>query len=427
MAAPRNQLQDALRLYRQGDLPRAQMLLETLDFEQLPADIQLEANYLWGIVLARRGEALEAAQRFQTCVSRDPRFFPALDAWGNVLANIGDARGAIEKYRRALTVAPKHNCAHVLFNYGAVLMRNGNTLRALHKFRESFRIAPTNADSAYMAGLCFLTLGRPRGARKWFRVALKLKPDSARDHSALGNAYSIEGRDQSAFAAFARALEIDESFHDAWYNWAAALAARKDYAGAIRTVKGGLRHHPRSFELLTQQVFCLRQMGAYDAALAAIRRTRTLLAEDRSSDRAAHFEDALTANESGVLRGLGRLRQARVALLDMLRRSPEPCPNVLAELRVIDSRPLAEARRVELMVKVHPAEVMFDADEAGRTRPYQRTYWVVAANAKDARRMIRELEPTEASVRFESGASVIEELKDAVQGILERTPAMPVE
>ena len=100
-----DKLREALNLYREGDLTRAEMLLESIDIDDLDPDLHVETNYLWGLVLARRGDALEAAHRFQLCVKQEPRFFPALDAWGNVLANLGDSRGAIEKYKRALAVA----------------------------------------------------------------------------------------------------------------------------------------------------------------------------------------------------------------------------------------------------------------------------------------------------------------------------------
>ncbi len=424
---PEEQLRDALALAQGGDLARAQMLLELLPLDALEPRLQLEANYLWGLVLARRGDPLEAAHRFQLCVRQDQRFFPALDAWGNVLASIGDARGAIEKYKRALAVAPPRNAAHVLFNYGVVLLRNGYNLRALRKFREAFRRDPANADAAYMTGVCFLNLKRPRGARKWLNEALRLHPRSPRNLTALGNALALEQRDAEAAQAFERALALDGTFHDAWYNWAALLAARADFANAIRKAKSGLKHHPRSFELVVMQLFCLRQMGAYDAALNAARRARQWLAESRADERAGHFADLLTANQASALRGLGRARQARAVLLELLRASPEACPAALAELRYHDTRALPRARRMELTVTVTAPDAVAGDDDPGRPRAYQRTYWVIAATAKEARRLVRELEPTDAVVRFDPQINLLEHHQNADQGVTERTPAIPVE
>lgn len=424
MRTPREQLQDALRLSQGGDFVRAQMLLELLDIDSLEPELQVEANFLWGVVLARRGDPLEAAHRFQLCVRQNQRFFPALDAWGNVLASIGDARGAIEKYKRALAVASPQASAHVLFNYGVVLLRNGYNLRALRKFRDAFRRNPRNADAAYMTGLCFINLKRPQGAKKWLAEALALQPNSPRNLTALGNALALEQKDAQAFAAFEQALKHDGTYHDAWYNWGSTLAARDDYANAIRKAKSGLKHHPHSFELLTLHVYGLRQMGAYDAALAAARRTRDLLAQAQGSDRAGHFADLLAANEAAALRGLGRGRQARAVLLDLLRASPEACPNTIAELRYHDTRALPKARRMELTVHVTPADAPGAEEEAGRSRSYQRTYWVIAPSAKEARRLIRELEPQDAAVRFEPGVNQLEHHSNADQGVTERTPAI---
>lgn len=418
-------MRSAVRLFHEGDLGRAQMLLEALDTDLLEPRLALEANYLCGVVLARRGDPLEAAHRFQLCVRQDPRFFPALDAWGNVLAGIGDARGAIEKYKRALAVAPGALAAHVLFNYGVVLLRNGYNLRALRKFRESFRRDPRNGDAAYMTGLCFLNLKRPRGARKWFKEALEIEHDSPQYMTAMGNALAMEQRDKEATVMFQMALHDAPEFHDAWYNWAANLAARGDYANAIRKVKSGLKHHPNSFELLTQQVFCLRQMGAYDAALAAVAHTRSLLGNAPYADRAPHFADLLAANEAGALRALGRGQQARAVLLKHLRQSVDACPAAIAELRYHDSRALAKARRMELTVSVAPAhEAGFADEEPGRPRAYQRTYWVMASNLKEARRLVRELEPQDATVRFDPEVRQLEHHSNADGGVTERTPAI---
>ena len=92
MQTEADKLRQALELYREEDLTRAEMLLEAIDFDALDGDLHVEANYLWGLVLSRRGDPLEAAHRFQTCIKLDQRFFPALDAWGNILANLGDSR-----------------------------------------------------------------------------------------------------------------------------------------------------------------------------------------------------------------------------------------------------------------------------------------------------------------------------------------------
>lgn len=428
MRNPARQLRQALALYQEGDFARAHILLDSLDVDELEADVQPEAHYLAGLVLVRRGDANEAMVRFQACLQLAPRFFPALDAWGNVLAGLGDTHGAIEKYKRALAVASPGQSSHVLLNYGQVLLAAGYTVRALKRFREAFQRDAANLDAAYMAGQCFLRLGKPQGALKWLKRALEGRPGDARYLAALGSALALAGREQPAAKAFSAAVQAQPGFADAHYNWAVLLASQEDFAGAIRRCKEGLRHCPGSFELLAQHVYCLRQMGAYDAALAGARRMREVLAGALPSQRREEFEDLLAANEAAARRGLGRGQQARAALVEYVRHARGAVPHALAELRMLDAAVLTPARRIELTVEVRlPAEAPADGDEAPGEECWQRSYWIVAKDQREARRMARELEPPQADVRFVPGTQVLEELARADRGVQERTPAIPVD
>ena len=427
MRSEEDKLRQALELYREGDLTRAEMLLETLNPDELEPGLHVEAHYLWGLVLAKRGDPLEAAQHFQSCIKLNQRFFPALDAWGNVLANLGDSRGAIEKYKRALAVAAPDQSAHVLHNYGQVLLRGGYVLRALRKFREASKRNPNSHDAAYHTGLCFHQLKRPRGALKWMQAAIELAPGSARNRVGCGNVLADMQRFEEAEQQYAKALELDPDCADAHYNWAVSRARQGDYAGAVRHCKQGLRANPDGFELLAQQAYCLRQMGAYDAALQTAKRMRQALERAASAERRAEFTDLTAANEAASLRALGRTQQARNRLLEQLRGAREPSRHSLAELRYHDLRRLPEARRFELTLNVRLPRPAYGEEESSLSRRYQRTYWVIADSLKEARRMARELEPPEAELRFDAEVNTSERLSEADRGIIERSPAIAEE
>lgn len=419
--AAANKLRQALDLFREGDFPRAQMLLETLPLEELDNDLQVEAHYLWGRVLVSRGDPMEAAQHFQACVKLSPRHVPALDAWGNVLAGMGDARGAIEKYRRVLSLAPAEQHAHVLFNYGTVLLQSGAYSRALKRFRECFKRDNRRADAAYGAADCYLRLNRSQGALKWLRIAESLEPKAPRIQVAMGNAYASANKHEKAIACFAKAIEFDPKCSDAYYNWAVALARTENYLGAIKQCKAGLKQTPDSFELHVEHLFCLRKMGAYDAALQVAKRARQAL-KGAPSDRRAEFADLVACNEAVCLRELGEGARAKQALREFLSESADPCRHCVAELRYARMERAPKASRFEFTLNVKRSEYA----EEGGVANYNRVYWVIARDLEQAREMARELEPAMAEVRFLDDARTVEELANADIGVVERTAILTV-
>jgi len=412
-------LRQALDLFREGDYPRAQMLLETLTLDELDGDLQIEAHYLWGRVLVSRGDPMEAAGHFQAALRLSPQYFPALDAWGNVLASMGDARGAIEKYRRVLQLAPAEQTAHVLFNYGTVLLQHGAVKRALARFRECFKRDNKRADAAYGAADCYLRLNRSRGALKWLRIAATLEPKNAKVQVAMGNAYALAGKTEQSLSCYKHAVLLDIACSDAYYNWAVALARTGDFGGAIRQCKAGLKQNSEAFELHVEQLFCLRKMGAFDAALQVARRARAVL-KGAPSERRGEFADLVACNEAACRRELGRMQEARVGLIEFLANALDQGRHSLAELRFITMQRVPRAKRIELTLNVRRAD---ENEEASPIR-YRRTYWVIAHDLAAARKLARELEAPNAEVRFENDTRVIEELTDADTGVVERTAAL---
>jgi tetratricopeptide (TPR) repeat protein len=419
--AAANTLRQALDLFREGDFPRAQMLLETLPLEELDNDLQVEAHYLWGRVLVSRGDPMEAAAHFQACVKLSPRHAPALDAWGNVLAGMGDARGAIEKYRRVLSLSPPEQAAHVLFNYATVLLQSGAHMRALKRFRECFKRDNRRGDAAYGAADCYLRMNRPQGALKWLRIAESLDPKASRIQVAMGNAYAAANKGDKAMACFAKAIALDPKCSDAYYNWAVALARNENYLGAVKQCKAGLKQSSESFELHVEHMFCLRKLGAFDAALQVAKRARQAL-KSAPSDRRGEFADLVACNEAVCMRELGELERARRALREFLAESPDACRHCVAELRYARLTRLPKASRFELSLTVKRSEYAEDAAPAH----YSRVYWVIASSLVEARELAREQEPALADVRFAEDSRVVEELTNADSGVVERTAALPV-
>ncbi|MHC4840832.1 MAG: tetratricopeptide repeat protein [Planctomycetota bacterium] len=412
-----DKLRSALELYQQEDFTRAEMLIGSIFSEQLPDDLLVELHYLHGLILVRRNDLLEAAVKFQSCARLNDKFFPALDAWGNVLSRLGDFRGAMDKYRRAEEVCPADGVSHVLVNQGKVLIHAGYTFKALKRFHRASRLDPKSDDACYYAGICLLHLKRQRRARRWMQRAAELSPDSVRNMVGLGNALSAVSRYTKAEEIYRQALDLDNASVEAWYNLSLLYSAQKDFVNAIKTCKAGQKLNAGAYELLSQHLFCLRQMGAYDAALAMA--DEALRSVKRTDDfrRSDEFHDLLTANTAACERANGNQAAALEILLAHICASPSSVRHSLEELRWLQSLALPTARVYELTVSVVPTE----------GRAYQRTYWIVARNNKSAEKLMRTCEPEHAAVTVTDHSAPGRVRADVDGGVLERTPAIPLD
>jgi tetratricopeptide (TPR) repeat protein len=66
-----------------------------------------------GEVLARRGQAAEAAACFETALRLRPDFADALDNYGALLSSAGRHEEALDLIQRALELRPDYAEAHV--------------------------------------------------------------------------------------------------------------------------------------------------------------------------------------------------------------------------------------------------------------------------------------------------------------------------
>ncbi|MCF6228690.1 MAG: tetratricopeptide repeat protein [Planctomycetes bacterium] len=409
-------IRSALELYQQGEYTRAEMLLESIFPEHLPDDLQLEASYLHGLILVRRGDPLEAAVKFQACVRLDSSFYPALDAWGNVLSRLGDFRGAIEKFKRAESVATPEQLPHVLVNRGKILLDAGYHFKALKVFWRAAKLDKSSSDANYFTGQCLLKLDRPKAALIWMRRARKLDQPSARNEVGYGIALAQNSRPNSAQKAYRRALKIDQMSVEGWLNLSILFSKAGEFSKAIKVCKQGQTKLHGAFELLAQQLFCLRQMGAYDAALEVGEHAVNSLEFAVGSPRAGQFEDLASANMAGCSRANGDMKSALRILTTYLHKSRSAAVYTLAELRWTRGVALRAGRIHEITITVRPED----------QRAYQRTYWVVAKSKKQALEMAFDCEPPVGIEVAEYSVSA-RPYANVDGGVIERTPAIPLD
>jgi Flp pilus assembly protein TadD len=171
-----------------------------------------------------------------------------------------DARAATEELR--------------LF-YVQALREAGKTSRALEEV-EKVLVQSGRSGRAFNAlGLVYYRMEKPALAETALRRAAELDPKSAEIWNNLGLVALARGHDHDAFAAFDKAVALDDGFLAARLNKAAVLLDCGDYAHALPELEAAAKAHPDDVDVLVALGVAKRGLGkpeeareAYEGALA---------------------------------------------------------------------------------------------------------------------------------------------------------------
>jgi len=143
----------------------------------------LTAHYNLGLVLAKKGDHLEAIEHFAAAAAINPSFAPAQREWGLALERLGRTDEAIEHYEAAVRLDPTSFNAH--FDLARVRLARGDAEEAARHYATAARLRPSHADAHYGLGAAMLAQGRLREGEVALRQALRLDPQHALARRAL--------------------------------------------------------------------------------------------------------------------------------------------------------------------------------------------------------------------------------------------------
>jgi protein O-GlcNAc transferase len=190
-------------------------------------------------VLNRHAEALASCDR---ALELAPHYAEAHNNRGNALRSLNRHADALDSYDRALTHSPGY--AEALFNRGAVLILLDRHAEALAAYDQLLKAQPAAVEAWNGRGNALQGISRHAEALESYDRAIQLRPDYAEAWNNRGNTLLASGRHTEAVASYDRALALKPDYADAWGNRGNALVDAGRHQEALAGYDNALRLQP---------------------------------------------------------------------------------------------------------------------------------------------------------------------------------------
>jgi tetratricopeptide (TPR) repeat protein len=258
------------------------------------------------------GDLPSAKVEFQQALDIDPQSAETMNNLGRVALlsrNAGEAEGW---FRKAVQADPRLPEAY--FNLEELYRNRGQRREALQSIENLERNVPAGAVQwrpalAYRRGLNHLLLGDSVTARAELEEAIRLKPDLAGAHAALGGLHSAAGRTDEAMAAFRSAAALAPDYFGHHYNMGLVAERRRDYPAALSFYREAGRLAPDNPAVAYRAGVMLNLMGRPEEArnafqtLAGRGHGPSLYQVGRMLEMEGRPEDARRAYEKAIQAG----------------------------------------------------------------------------------------------------------------------------
>ena len=231
-----------------------------------------------GNVLFHQGDLVGAVAEHRKAIALHPDFAIAHDNLGNVLDAQGDLAGGVAEYRKAIALKPDFARPHA--HLGTALYRQGDLSGAVEEFRKAIALQPDYAEAHTNLGNVRFRQGDFAGAAEEFRTAIALWPGRADFHHNLGLAHAAQGNPAGAAEEFRTAIALQPGHTRVHFDLGLALFAQGDPAAAADEYRKDITLWPDHGEAHCNLGLMLQKLGAFQEALAELRRGHELGSKD---------------------------------------------------------------------------------------------------------------------------------------------------
>lgn len=291
-----DRLQQALRLYQQGNLQAAAAISDELlharpndpGLLELSAVIALQSGRT-GLAVERfekqirlqPGNALahsnlcmalhslgrdeEAFQHGQQAILLQPDLADAWNNLGNIYKSGNNLHKALEHYEKALELDGSDPRVHV--NAGGVSQLLGNLEKAEQRYRDAITLAPGFAAAHNNLGTVLQKLERYEEAAAVFRQGLELEPGNPETQTNLASLLLEQGEVEEARNILDGVLQQNPGYIGAWINLGYLLGRQNEMEAANRHYEKALLLDPGNATVNCNLGYNLYELGEQQQAI----------------------------------------------------------------------------------------------------------------------------------------------------------------
>jgi protein O-GlcNAc transferase len=222
-----------------------------------------DAHFNLGNAHRRADQLAEAVERFRECVKLNPQHLQAHYNLGVVLVTLGQIPDAEQAFRSAVQLERAVGEAHL--RLGDVLLRLGRPAEGVVEFRKYSDAHPTDPKGLYNLALALANDNKPADSTPLLHAALKLKPEYAEAHNALGLGLELLGRKDDAAHHYELAVKFKPTLADAWSNLGINLSEQGRCEDAIAAINKSLEHRPNAPAIHSNLLLLLNYSAQYTA------------------------------------------------------------------------------------------------------------------------------------------------------------------
>ena len=174
-----------------------------------------------GLLYIRAGENFQAFQFLGNSLTHDPENPKTILAAGSIIQDKSDHDAALLKYRIAAVDNP--DSAELWNNIGMWFFGKTKYVAAIACLKKALYLDPFQWIAAFNLGLVYLNTGQYASAFHYFSSAINLKPDFSNSYMYLAITLNKLTDFESAWAAFEKALEMDQNDWTIFLNYAIVL------------------------------------------------------------------------------------------------------------------------------------------------------------------------------------------------------------